>query len=305
MTTPEELERRFTLLNAVARYDALRTREALASPPEEDDGPETAPLDPGAAPLAREEALELLALGEVIARKAGQGRQLTVRSARRVGASWSQIGAALGTTKQAAWEAHNRWIDEQARRGDDGHWGWSDDEAAAARALAGDLADEEAPGGRARRAGAIACQDGPDALESRVPVRKSLTTVAPEDRMTAPSLADERICCSFCAKPKTDVDKVIAGPGVYICNECVGLCNAILDTPAEPSADAEIPWPDRMTDEQILEFLPRVATVSAQVDASLRIWVDRLRDRGVTWSRIGAALDMTRQSAWERFSGED
>lgn len=58
-----------------------------------------------------------------------------------------------------------------------------------------------------------------------------------------------------------------------------------------------------MTDEEILEFLPRVAAVSAQVDANLRVWVERLRDRGVTWARIGAALGMTRQSAWERFSG--
>jgi ATP-dependent Clp protease ATP-binding subunit ClpX len=29
------------------------------------------------------------------------------------------------------------------------------------------------------------------------------------------------------------------------------------------------------------------------------------RSRGITWTRIGAALGMTRQSAWERFSGED
>lgn len=131
--------------------------------------------------------------------------------------------------------------------------------------------------------------------------------------MPAPSLADEKIHCSFCAKSKTEVERVIAGAGVYICNECVHLCTLILDTPAAPSAapsDAsaattEIPWPDTMTDEQILDLLPRVASVSAQVDASLQVWVTRLRDRGVTWARIGAALGMTRQSAWERFSGEE
>jgi hypothetical protein len=49
----------------------------------------------------------------VIARKAGYGRQLAVRSARAAGASWAQIGAALGTTKQSAWEAHARWLDAQ------------------------------------------------------------------------------------------------------------------------------------------------------------------------------------------------
>jgi hypothetical protein len=89
-------------------------------------------------PLSREEALEILALSEVIARKAGYGRQLTVRSARRAGASWSQIGAALGTSKQAAWEAHSRWIDDQAeQRRRSVYKGLGDDDIAAARALAG------------------------------------------------------------------------------------------------------------------------------------------------------------------------
>ena len=45
------------------------------------------------------------------------------------------------------------------------------------------------------------------------------------------------IKCSFCAKPHTDVVKVVAGPGVYICNECVGLCNEIIaiETGQEPA----------------------------------------------------------------------
>lgn len=121
MITPDDLERQLTLHTATARYDELRAREALAPP------------------LTRDEALELLALSEVIARKAGYGRQLSVRSARTAGASWSQIGAALGTSKQAAWEAHGRWIDgqaEQHRRS--GYAGMSEEEAATARALAGE-----------------------------------------------------------------------------------------------------------------------------------------------------------------------
>ena len=108
MTTPDELESRFTLRTAVARYDHLRTRDALAPP----DGPPE--QDPQAEGLTRAEALELLALGEVIARKAGYGRQTGVRTARERGASWSQIGLALGTTKQSAWETHARWLEEQS-----------------------------------------------------------------------------------------------------------------------------------------------------------------------------------------------
>ena len=119
MTTPESLEWQFTLLTAAARYDQLRARDALAPPavatPDTDELGFTL-TDPEATPLAREEALELLALGELIARKAAYGRQLGVRTARATGASWSQIGAALGTTKQSAWEAHARWQEEQAEQ---------------------------------------------------------------------------------------------------------------------------------------------------------------------------------------------
>jgi hypothetical protein len=117
-----------------------------------------------------------------------------------------------------------------------------------------------------------------------------------------------QVRCSFCAKPSSDVAKVIAGPGVYICNECVGLCTDILqaeqDKPSDP--DPELPaWDESMTDEQILELLPRIAAVGAQTEASLQRLVAILRDRKVTWAHIGAALQITRQSAWERFSGEE
>ena len=51
------------------------------------------------------------------------------------------------------------------------------------------------------------------------------------------------ISCSFCGKTETEVSRMIAGPGVYICNECVELCETILEegaaasrhrSPAEP-----------------------------------------------------------------------
>jgi ATP-dependent protease Clp ATPase subunit len=109
-----------------------------------------------------------------------------------------------------------------------------------------------------------------------------------------------RVQCSFCAKPNSEVEKMVAGPGVYICNECVGLCDDILrveqDKPSVP------PWQDTMTEEQILDLLPRVA---AQTEASLQQMIAVLRERRVTWARIGTALQITRQSAWERFSGEE
>jgi ClpX C4-type zinc finger len=122
--------------------------------------------------------------------------------------------------------------------------------------------------------------------------------------------AATQVRCSFCAKPSSEVEKVIAGPGVYICNECVGLCSDILRAEQQkpkPSAPAaQLPaWEESMTDEQLLDLLPRVAAVGEQTEASLQRLVAILRERRVTWARIGAALQVTRQSAWERFSGEE
>jgi hypothetical protein len=125
---------------------------------------------------------------------------------------------------------------------------------------------------------------------------------------TAPGRAALQVNCSFCTKPSSAVAKVVAGPGVYICNECIQLCNDILaqeqHTPSPPGT--QLPAREEaMTDEEILALLPRIASVSAQTDASLQRLVTLLRGRGVTWTRIGAALQVTRQSAWERFSGEE
>ncbi|MEV6040619.1 ClpX C4-type zinc finger protein [Nonomuraea sp. NPDC052116] len=115
----------------------------------------------------------------------------------------------------------------------------------------------------------------------------------------------DKIRCSFCHKKSTEVKKMIAGPGVHICDQCIELCNEILTqerlaTPTEP----RLPMWESMTEEQILEHLPKIAAVQAQVDDNLRDWVAHLRGRDVSWERIGASLGMTRQSAWERFRSE-
>ena len=39
----------------------------------------------------------------------------------------------------------------------------------------------------------------------------------------------EQLLCSFCGKSQRQVKKLIAGPGVYICDECIELCNEIID----------------------------------------------------------------------------
>ena len=39
----------------------------------------------------------------------------------------------------------------------------------------------------------------------------------------------DQLQCSFCGKSQRQVRKLIAGPGVYICDECIELCNEIID----------------------------------------------------------------------------
>ena len=49
---------------------------------------------------------------------------------------------------------------------------------------------------------------------------------------------DDTLRCSFCGKSQNEVKKLIAGPTVYICNECIDICNEIItdDQPAESVA---------------------------------------------------------------------
>jgi ClpX C4-type zinc finger len=115
------------------------------------------------------------------------------------------------------------------------------------------------------------------------------------------------INCSFCQKSKDEVAKLIAGPGAFICDECVGLCVEILQIESDKPTDTPtVPnWEARLSDDDLLATLPKVAALSTQVDHQLAHSVAHARSRGITWTRIGAALGMTRQSAWERFSGEE
>ena len=50
-----------------------------------------------------------------------------------------------------------------------------------------------------------------------------------ETRMARATDGNEQLLCSFCGKSQRQVKKLIAGPGVYICDECIDLCNEIID----------------------------------------------------------------------------
>ena len=104
--------------------------------------------------------------------------------------------------------------------------------------------------------------------------------------------------CSFCRKDSDAVAKLIGGPGVYICDACVAVCNKILDGKPSPA----FPGWDALTDDELLRILrPAAATVHSVADI-LKQHVHILRERGITWTQIGKALGVSRQAAWERFS---
>ncbi len=65
---------------------------------------------------------------------------------------------------------------------------------------------------------------------------------------------DKHLRCSFCGKSKDSVKKFISGPSVYICNECVSLCNEILAEEEEREAvETQVPSPTPMEIKDILD----------------------------------------------------
>ena len=70
--------------------------------------------------------------------------------------------------------------------------------------------------------------------------------------MTDISTTDEKLLfCSFCGKNQNEVKKLIAGPSVYICDECVSLCNDIIkedleSKEAENSETKKLPIPEEI-----------------------------------------------------------
>ena len=66
----------------------------------------------------------------------------------------------------------------------------------------------------------------------------------------------ERIVkCSFCGKPQEVVKKIIAGPGVYICDECIALCQDIIDEEIYEITDEKLEQVDMLTPAEIKKIL--------------------------------------------------
>jgi hypothetical protein len=129
--TPETLAEEFSLPTAATRLDFLSRRDngdTALNTVHENAGDDWSALRATAdTQLDVHEALELLALGEVVARKAHDSRLIGIRAALRGGADWEQIAAALDVSPRAAYDS---FAESVARELDT-------DAAAAAAELAG------------------------------------------------------------------------------------------------------------------------------------------------------------------------
>ncbi|MGH9126838.1 MAG: ClpX C4-type zinc finger protein [Acidimicrobiales bacterium] len=115
--------------------------------------------------------------------------------------------------------------------------------------------------------------------------------------------AHEIVACSFCGKPSTAVRSMVAGPGVYICNECAELsASLVADAPA--TADAP-PRPrstfDYWSTDEIIPMLPALVGTADRIEAELGRWINTLRERGVEWQTIASATGMSVDAARQRF----
>ena len=109
--------------------------------------------------------------------------------------------------------------------------------------------------------------------------------------------------CSFCGKAQTEVKRLVAGPGVFICDQCVGLCQQIIKKKQKP-ASREVPnslLPDNAPTETLLKTLAGYNDAFERIDAGMQDIADILREREVSWATIGQALAVSRQAAWKRF----
>ncbi len=107
--------------------------------------------------------------------------------------------------------------------------------------------------------------------------------------------------CSFCGKSQTEVKKLIAGPGVFICDECVELCLPIIAEKPKTRGALNSLLPDSAPTEKLLKTLAGYNGAFESVGAAMQDVVDILREREVSWAAIGKTLAVSRQAAWKRF----
>lgn len=105
--------------------------------------------------------------------------------------------------------------------------------------------------------------------------------------------------CSFCGKSQKQVRKLIAGPGVYICDECIELCNEIIEEELSEiieADDVELPKP-----REIYSFLDSYVIGQEQAKRALSVAVYNhyKRIRSQDMPKTAATEELSKQEDWE------
>jgi len=113
--------------------------------------------------------------------------------------------------------------------------------------------------------------------------------------------------CNFCGKSQRQVAKLIAGPGVYICDECIGLCNEIIEEElAGPPAEDLVGLWNEFIDEDLADEDPAateepVARWMRWIDGPIKDDVAAMHARRDAWAAVWRMLEESEprpDSAW-------
>lgn len=106
----------------------------------------------------------------------------------------------------------------------------------------------------------------------------------------------KKICCSFCGRTQDQVNRLITGNGVYICDQCVRLCADIIDSEMEKQHESAILGDDFMTPKQIKEYLDEYVIGQEEAKKTLAVAVynhykriispDKIKDVDVQKSNV-------------------
>ena len=106
-------------------------------------------------------------------------------------------------------------------------------------------------------------------------------------------MAKDSIRCSFCGKRQEQVNRIIAGPNVYICNECVDLCNSILHDEMHAGSAQQLELPDKLpTPQEIKTYMDQyiIGQDAAKVALSVAVYNHYKRILAGLGGNVGVAV---------------
>jgi hypothetical protein len=129
--------------------------------------------------------------------------------------------------------------------------------------------------------------------ESYTAARRQLRRT--EEMMTMEPTTALTLMCSFCHKSNDHIEKLVAGPGVFICDECIALAASIVEAEratARAAHEQPVPLDDRSVDDLLPIFGALAHADDARTHATRR-WADALAARGVTDGQMAEAAGIT------------